>query len=199
MFLVCFFVPIKGFGLLKGSMCERCCCTSIILQSSSITSLFDASIWCNSQIKVCCHNQELKIIKEFSVLADVSPSLMPSPSVDGSPEPLLDFGLTIPVYQLNSFIKFWKPSSPKKSKEPGDEPWGVPRWMRSSTSRTTKSSGISRFQPAARMLYHLALSEHSWASCRFPWVFWSLACTDAIKYNCWWNTWQPVGYSLSKH
>lgn len=113
---------------------------------------------------------------------------MPSPSVDGSIEPLSGFGWVLPVYQLNSFRKFWKPSSPKKSKEPGDELWEVPRWMRSSTSRTTKSSGISRFHPAARMLYHLALSEHSWASCRFPCVFWSLACTDAFKHTSWWDT-----------
>lgn len=111
---------------------------------------------------------------------------MPSPSAEGSQEHLSGFDLLLPVYQLNSFIKFWKPSSPKKSKEPGDELWEVPRWMRSSTSTTTNSSGISRFQPAARMLYHLALSEHSWASCRFPCVFWSLACTDAFKdTSCW--------------
>lgn len=117
----------------------------------------------------------------------LSLSLVPSPSADGSMEDLSGFGLLLPVYQLNSFIKFWKPPSPKKSKEPGDEFWEVPRWMRSSTSRTTNSSGTSRFQPAARMLYHLALSEHSWASCRFPCVFWSLACTDAFKDTGWWD------------
>lgn len=76
-------------------------------------------------------------------------------------------------------MKFWKPSSPKKSKEPWDEP----RWMRRRTSRTTARSGMRRFQPAARMLYHLALSEHSWAICRFPWVFWSLAYTDIYKHT----------------
>ena len=83
------------------------------------------------------------------------------------------------IYQLNSFMKFWKPSSPKKSKEPWDEP----RWMRRRTSRTMARSGMRRFQPAARMLYHLALSEHSWAICRFPWVFWSLAYRDTYKHT----------------
>lgn len=129
----------------------------------------------NFSYYICLYNSK------FTVLNVLSLSLMPSPSADGSLEHLSCFGWLLFIYQLNSFMKFWKPSSPKKSKEPGDELWEVPRWMRSSTSRTMNSSGISRFQPAARMLYHLALSEHSWASCRFPCVFWSLACTDAFK------------------
>lgn len=87
------------------------------------------------------------------------------------------------IYQLKSLMKFWKPSSPKKS----NEPWDEPRWMSRRTSRTTARSGISMFQPAARMLYHLALSEHSWANCRLPWVFWSRAYTDTqthILFTC---------------
>lgn len=75
-------------------------------------------------------------------------------------------------------MKFWKPSSPRKSKEPWDEP----RWTSRRTSRTMARRGISMFQPAARMLYHLALSEHSWASCRLPWVFWSLAYAHEYKH-----------------
>lgn len=95
----------------------------------------------------------------------------------------------IGVYQLKSLRKFWKPSSPRKSKEPLDEP----RWTSRRTRRTTARSGTSMFQPAARMLYHFALSEHSCASCRFPWVFWSLALS---------NTDTPTGVkisALSKH
>lgn len=95
------------------------------------------------------------------------------------------FSPFVSLYQLNSFMKFWKPSSPKKSKEPSDEP----RWTSRRTSRTTARRGISMFQPAARMLYHLALSEHSWANCRLPWVFWSLAYihthTHIIAYIHW--------------
>lgn len=78
-------------------------------------------------------------------------------------------------------MKFWKPSSPKKSKFPSE----VPRWTRRRTRRTMASRGISRFQPAARMLYHFALSEHSWAICRFPKVFWSLACKIYVRTLRW--------------
>lgn len=161
MFFVCIFILIKAFGLPQD-------CLSFLIHLITYTSYY-----------VCLCNSK------FLVLNVLSLSLMPSSSVDGSLEHLSGFGLLLPVYQLNSFRKFWKPSSPKKSKEPGDELWEVPRWMRSSTSRTMNSSGISRFQPAARMLYHLALSEHSWASCRFPCVFWSLACIDAFKDTSW--------------
>lgn len=51
----------------------------------------------------------------------------------------------------------------------------LPRCTSSITKSTSSSSGTSRFQPDARMLYHLALSEHSWAVLMSPRVFWSRA------------------------
>lgn len=79
--------------------------------------------------------------------------------------------------KLKRFMKVWKPSSPKKSKEPSE----VPRCTSSSTTRPRRSRGTSRFQPEARMLYHLALSEHSCAARKSPKVFWSRAWTDKEK------------------
>lgn len=119
------------------------------------TSFWFYSVHFKSVVFCLCQSRILSFLLSNSCLWEVS--FPPSPSIS--------------VYLLKIFMKLWKPSSPKKSKEP----CVVPRWTNSSTRRTTSSRGTSRFQPAARILYHLALSEHSWAACRFPMVFWSLA------------------------
>ncbi|GLD75128.1 interferon-induced transmembrane protein 5 [Lates japonicus] len=83
-------------------------------------------------------------------------------------------------------MKFWKPSSPRKSKEP----WDQPRWTSRRTRRTMARSGIRRFQPAARMLYHLALSSTPGPGCRpgpenlRVTCSWLQECSDKAK---WYN------------
>lgn len=99
------------------------------------------------------------------------------------------------VYLLKSFMKLWNPSSPKKSNAPSE----LPRWTRSRTSRPSNSSGIKRFQPDARMLYHFALSEHSCAARKSPKVFWSRAWThkhtengnESLGQSCF-STWTQI-------